>query len=54
VNEKVMAQAPYNTRGTRFMRNARDGIFRGGSAILVEIVTDAKGYTGKATLGIDA
>ena len=54
VNEKVMAQAPYNTRGTRFVRNARDGIFRARSAIVVELVPEAKGYLGKATLGLDA
>jgi protocatechuate 3,4-dioxygenase beta subunit len=54
VNEKVMAQAPYNTRGTRFVRNARDGIFRGRSAIVVDLVPEAMGYAGKATLGLDA
>jgi protocatechuate 3,4-dioxygenase beta subunit len=54
VNEKVMAEAPYNTRGARFVRNARDGIFRGGSAIIVDVAPAAKGYTGKATLGLDA
>jgi len=50
----VMAQAPYGTRGTRFVRNARDGIFRGRSAILVDLAPEAKGYFGKATLGLDA
>jgi len=54
VNEKVMAQAPYDTRGTRVVRNARDDIFRGRSAILVDLAPEAKGYLGKATLGLDA
>jgi len=54
VNEKVMAQAPYDTRGTRVVRNARDDIFRGRSAILVDLAPEAKGYFGKATLGLDA
>ncbi len=54
-NDRVMAQPPYNTRGTRDVRNDRDGISRGGSsalAILTAPADGARGYLGTATLGL--
>jgi protocatechuate 3,4-dioxygenase beta subunit len=58
VSEAVVAQPPYDAHGTRFPRNARDGIFRGGrgGALLVDVTpaVGARGYVGKATLGLDA
>jgi len=52
VSEKVIAAAPYDARGTRFTRNARDGIFRGRSALLVDLAPSASGYRAAATLGL--
>ena len=56
VTEKVIAQPPYDARGTRFTRNARDGIFRGGRAesLLVDLAPQGSGYVARATLVIDA
>ncbi len=56
VTERVIAIPPYNTRGARFMRNARDGIFREGrtGSLLVDLTPRDRGYAGRATLVIDA
>ena len=55
VNEKIVARPPYDTHGTRFTRNARDGIFREGrsGALLVDLAPRTNGYLGKATLGLE-
>jgi protocatechuate 3,4-dioxygenase beta subunit len=54
--ERVIAVPPYNTRGTRFTRNARDGIFSVGrsGALLVDLSPREAGYLGRAALAIDA
>jgi protocatechuate 3,4-dioxygenase beta subunit len=45
--------APYNARSARQMRNANDGIFNGGGAgSIVVISNDDKGYTGSMTMGV--
>ena len=56
VTERVIAVPPYNTRGTRFTRNARDGIFRDGrsGSLLVDLSPRDTGYAARATLVIDA
>jgi protocatechuate 3,4-dioxygenase beta subunit len=45
--------APYNARSARQMRNANDGIFNGGGAGSIFVITkDDKGYTGSMTMGV--
>ena len=53
VNGTVFTAAPYNTRGTGWMRNAQDGIYNnGGSQSLVPVTKAGTGYTGAITLGV--
>jgi protocatechuate 3,4-dioxygenase beta subunit len=45
--------APYNARSARQMRNASDGIFNGGGAGSIFVITkDDKGYAGSMTMGV--
>lgn len=47
MNDKVLAQAPYSSKGTRTMRNEQDGIFReNGSQLILAVSPAASGYTG--------
>jgi protocatechuate 3,4-dioxygenase beta subunit len=44
---------PYNTRPARQMRNANDGIYNGGGAGSIFVITkDDKGYAGSMTMGV--
>jgi protocatechuate 3,4-dioxygenase beta subunit len=55
VNDVVMAAAPYNTRGTRRIRNANESIYADQTAALVRIARaadGARGYVANATLGL--
>lgn len=54
-NDRVMALPPYNARGTRGVRNDRDGISRGGASALASLsapADGARGYVATATLGL--
>jgi protocatechuate 3,4-dioxygenase beta subunit len=45
--------APYNARSARKQRNSSDGIFNGGGAGSVFVITkDDKGYSGSMTMGV--
>lgn len=47
LNDKVLSQPPYSTKGKRNMTNQQDGIFRdGGSQLILAVKPAAKGYTG--------
>ena len=54
-SDAVMALAPYNTRGARTVRNARDFIFQSGAVALVKLGTPAdgsRGHVGTVALGL--
>ncbi len=45
LSDTVLAQAPYNTRGTRTVRNANDGIYNeGGSRLVLNVSKSGSGY----------
>jgi protocatechuate 3,4-dioxygenase beta subunit len=47
LNDKVLAEAPYSSKGKRTMKNEADGIFReNGSQLIVAVRPAATGYTG--------
>jgi protocatechuate 3,4-dioxygenase beta subunit len=53
VNDAVMAQAPYDSRGARSTSNALDSIFlAGGADLVVPLEPDGDGYVGTFELGI--
>jgi hypothetical protein len=49
----VYAQAPYNTKGQRAVRNTSDSIYAGGGQQLTLAVTqDAQGYAATFAIGL--
>jgi protocatechuate 3,4-dioxygenase beta subunit len=56
INDAVLARSPYNTRGSRRVRNSNDGIYRrsGGSVLLLDArpARDGKGYVGSFNIGL--
>lgn len=53
-NAAVYRRAPYSSKGTADVPNARDGIYsQGGSQLLVTPVTDGDGYRGTFDIGLD-
>jgi protocatechuate 3,4-dioxygenase beta subunit len=57
VNEKVLSQAPYTSKGPpdQRMRNERDGIFRqGGSQLVLPVTPSGNGYAGTFDIALDA
>jgi protocatechuate 3,4-dioxygenase beta subunit len=54
INDAVMSQDPYASRGTRSTLNTADGIFTGsrGSELLLELEPEADGYAGELDLGL--
>jgi hypothetical protein len=53
VNDAVMAQAPYDSRGARSTSNAMDSIFlAGGADLVLALEPDGDGYVGTFELGI--
>ncbi|MCU0491188.1 MAG: intradiol ring-cleavage dioxygenase [Chloroflexaceae bacterium] len=53
VTDTVFAQAPYNSRGQRSVRNEGDGIYRrGGSQLLVTPTATAQGYAATFDIGV--
>lgn len=56
LNEKVLAQAPYTSKGPpdQRMRNERDGIFRqGGSQLVLPVTSAGSGYAGTFDIALD-
>jgi hypothetical protein len=54
VSNQVMAQSPYNTRGTRDATNATDNIYNGTTALLLALTSDGSGgYVGAFTVGVE-
>lgn len=55
LNDKVFAQAPYNSKGRRNTMNASDGIFRssGGEQLLLNVTQADRGYTSAFDIGLD-
>jgi protocatechuate 3,4-dioxygenase beta subunit len=54
LSDTVFQRSPYNTRGTRDMRNEDDSIFSdaGGSSAIVPVKEAGSNYTGTITLGV--
>jgi hypothetical protein len=52
VTDTVFAAAPYNSRGTRDTRNARDSIYNNQSSALLSLTRTASGYTGAIAIGL--
>ncbi len=53
VTDQVYVQAPYNSRGSRNVRNERDGIFRGtGDQLLLAPTRDGQGYAATFDIGL--
>jgi protocatechuate 3,4-dioxygenase beta subunit len=54
LTDTVFARKPYNTRGTREVRNAQDSIYQaGGSRSLLKVTRKGTGYLGAITMGVD-
>ncbi len=54
VNDAVMAQSPYDSRGTRDTSNAGDSIYGGTTALRVPVTADGSGgYTGTFALNLE-
>jgi uncharacterized protein (TIGR03437 family) len=56
INDTIMSQAPYNTRGARDTRNANDNIYTGasnGSRMLLSLTRTAQGYHGAIAFGVN-
>jgi protocatechuate 3,4-dioxygenase beta subunit len=55
LNDKVLAQAPYNSKGRRNTMNASDGIFRrsGGDQLVLNVKQADRGYTSAFDIGLD-
>ena len=54
VNDTVMANYPYNTRGSRDTRNAADSIYGGNTSLLFTLsrTADGSGYNGSLSIGL--
>ena len=56
INDAVVARPPYDTRGSRRVRNSNDGIYRRGpgSTLLLDArpASDGKGYMGTFNVGL--
>jgi protocatechuate 3,4-dioxygenase beta subunit len=53
VTDRVLARAPYSSKGRRAVRNRQDGIFRrGGEQLILAVVPKGEGYTGLFDLGL--
>jgi protocatechuate 3,4-dioxygenase beta subunit len=54
ITDKVYQSAPYNARGARNTRNARDGIYQnGGSQLLLNVKPDGAGYAAIFDIGLN-
>lgn len=56
VNEKVLSQPPYTSKGPpdQRMKNERDGIFRqGGSQLVLPVTSTGNGYAGTFDIALD-
>lgn len=54
LNAQVFKQAPYSSKGTNWMRNSSDGIFRsGGDQLTLQPVKEGDGYTATFDIGIN-
>jgi protocatechuate 3,4-dioxygenase beta subunit len=55
INDEVLANAPYNTRGSRDTRNSADNIYDGQTELLAALTANAdnSGYIGTFNLGLD-
>ena len=56
VNEKVLSQPPYTSKGPpdQRMKNERDGIFRrGGSQLILPVTAAGNGYAGTFDIALD-
>ena len=55
VSDKVLAQAPYNTKSGSRTRNERDGIFgRGGRQLMLTVSEQGAGYESSFDIGLTA
>jgi protocatechuate 3,4-dioxygenase beta subunit len=53
LTDTVFARKPYNTRGTRDVRNAQDSIYQaGGSRSLLRVTRKGTGYLGTISMGV--
>jgi protocatechuate 3,4-dioxygenase beta subunit len=53
LTDTIFARKPYNTRGTRDVRNAQDSIYQGGgSRSLLEVTRKGTGYAGTISMGV--
>jgi len=53
LTDTVFARKPYNTRGTRDVRNAQDSIYQGGgSRSLLRVIRKGTGYLGTISMGV--
>lgn len=53
VTDRVLAGAPYASKGTRSTRNERDGIFRnGGDQLMMAVAREGTGWTGTFDIGL--
>jgi protocatechuate 3,4-dioxygenase beta subunit len=53
INDEVMAQAPYNTRGDRTVRNLDDSVFAGGvDGLALAVQKSTRGYIGNFAIGL--
>lgn len=53
LTDRVFAQAPYASRGTRSARNEADGLFRrGGRQLMIALQQDGRGYAGTFDVGL--
>jgi protocatechuate 3,4-dioxygenase beta subunit len=54
LSDRVLAAAPYNTRGERTRRNEQDGIFRrGGDQLMLSPVPAGEGYAATFAIGLE-
>ena len=53
LSDQVYAQAPYNSKGQRDMRNGNDHIYQdGGEQLTLQLTPDKAGYTGTFNIGL--
>ena len=52
VNDVVLANPPYNTRGNRTVRNVNDGIFSSKTLLDVQREASGTGYVARFNLGL--
>lgn len=54
LTDRVHAEAPYNAKGRRTLRNERDGIFRqSGGTLMLDVVSVQNGYDTTFDVGLD-